>query len=390
MTPGPRSSADPDATLSDGYGGDLLIGYAIENRYRVERLLGEGGMGRVYEVTDLVLQRRMVLKTLLPHLSEDPTLLQRFLREARAAASVGSAHVVSAIDVGTLMDGRSYYVMEHVDGVDLETTLNELTAPMEPRRALEIARGVTRAVAAAHAAGVIHRDIKPDNVVLCVRGGRADFVKLLDFGLARVTTDDTRLTMGGELVGTPHYMAPEQCSDGAVDARADLYAIGVLLYEMLTLELPFDAEAFAEVLRLKIMTTAVPPSERPRCGHISVEVEDLVMRLMQKDPAARFESADDLLRALEGILGPESSGAYALDISGEEPTLYRAPPPVVAPATPIAPTPSAKPSAKPARSALPILAIAAFAIALLATAIGSAAIGWIVAHPRDVTAASAD
>jgi len=292
---------------------DALIGQVVDERYRVERRIGEGGMGRVYEVTHVTFHRRMVLKTLIPQLSDDAGLFQRFLREARAAASAGGPHVVGVSDFGSLPDGRSFYVMEHVDGVSLDEALEALDGvPMPVERALEITRGIVRAVGAAHDAGIIHRDLKPDNVMLSARHGRTDFVQVCDFGLAYVHTEDQRLTLQGELIGTPYYMAPEQCVAEPADHRADLYAVGVILYELLTYELPHDSDNLSSLLRMKVGLEPTAPSQSAGCEHIPADVDAFVLKLLEAKPADRFQSHDEVMVAIEALIGPEPTASASI------------------------------------------------------------------------------
>jgi len=376
----PTPPADDGPTMINMAVGDLLVGAVIDGRYRVERFIGEGGMGRVYECSHTTFRKRLVLKTLIPEFTSHKGAFERFLREARAAAALGSPHIVHVSDFGTLADGRSYYVMEHVDGVSLDEALESLDRPMPVHRALQIAQGVTRAIGSAHEAGVVHRDLKPDNVLLCARRGQTDFVKVLDFGLAYVATEADRITQRGELVGTPFYMAPEQCLEEPIDHRADIYAIGVLLYEMLTLELPFHSTAFVEVIRLKVAGEVRRPSSLEGCAHIPAAVEELVLACMEVSPADRVQNHHDLLRRLEALLAPPKS-----DISGEEPTLFAnsqstrlpasgsfAASPAAAPSTP---APAVEPSSKSGLIVAGAIGLALMCLVFLAVA---GVVGWYV------------
>ena len=298
------------STLVDVSADDWLVGKVIDERYRVERVIGEGGMGRVYEVSDTTFRRRLVLKTLLPGLADDKAAWPRFLREARAAAALGSPHIVAVQEFGNLEDGRSYYVMELADGVSLDEVLDAAEQPMELDRALRIARGIVRALEAAHAAKVVHRDLKPDNVLLVVQGGQTDFVKIVDFGLALMMNAAVRITGRGELVGSPYYMSPEQCADETVDGRADIYALGVILFEMLTLELPHEGEQMVRVLQDKLLKPAPAPSTKG--VDLPEEVDALILKCLARQPADRFATATELgdaLDALIGASGPKSLSA---------------------------------------------------------------------------------
>ncbi|HTM43327.1 MAG TPA: serine/threonine-protein kinase [Polyangiaceae bacterium] len=206
---------------------DPLVGHVLSGRYKVIELLGEGGMGTVYRVQHEALSKQFAIKVLRPELARDAELSQRFTREARAMARVISPQVIQVTDFGELDDGRPFFVMELLSGNALSSMLK--SAKLPPTTAIAVARGVCDALAAAHAAGIVHRDLKPDNIYVLQREGEPTQVKVLDFGLAHVV-GQSRLTRQGVTFGTPHYMSPEQAAGEDVDHRADIYALGIVLY----------------------------------------------------------------------------------------------------------------------------------------------------------------
>jgi hypothetical protein len=333
-------SSSPDAT-------DPLVATILAERYRVLSLLGAGGMGSVYRGEHIHMRNAVAIKVLHPELVTVPEIVARFEREAIAAARINDPHVVNATDFGRLPDGSFYLVLEYVEGRDLATLL--CAGALEPVRALRIARQIVGALLAAHAAGVIHRDLKPENVMVLERADEPDFVKVLDFGIAKVTVDDRPsldphghvLTQLGSVFGTPQYMAPEQASGGAVDHRADLYTVGILLYEMLTGRPPFDDEEVSEVLR-KQMYEPAPPLP----AGLSRSLNELVMTQLAKEPEGRSSSAEQLLAWIDTVLQelvaqclPPAAASAVGDATppGSEPTPpagVRVVPPQDAPARP--------------------------------------------------------
>ncbi len=277
-----------------------LLGLALENKYRIIRLIGQGGMGEVFEAEHTGLGKRVAIKLLLEKYASDGEALARFQREALAASRIGDPHIIDVMDIGTAPDGRSFVVMELLSGMSLAQAIEQ--GPMEPVRALAIMRQVLRAVGAAHAKGIVHRDLKPDNIYLLDdKGETRDFVKLLDFGISKVIDPDTtaaatKLTTTGVVMGTPLYMAPEQAMGHEIDHQADLYACGVILYEMLGGQPPFDGSTYA-VLVAKLLT-----SEPPLLSTIRPELPGnlvaAVHQALAKEPRDRFESADAFLGAL--------------------------------------------------------------------------------------------
>ncbi|MCA9685057.1 MAG: serine/threonine protein kinase, partial [Myxococcales bacterium] len=228
------------------------VGEVLGQRYRIDRLLGVGGMGAVYAVTHLTLGKTYALKVLHDVFSRDPDLIDRFMREARAATQTGHPNIIDVIDVGTVeTTGDVYFVMELLEGMDLGSVIRQ-SGPLAIRRAVHIARQICKALAAAHDAGIIHRDLKSENVVLTVRGGDPDFVKVLDFGICKqVDAASSSQTTPGMVMGSPDYMAPEQAAGAAANIKSDIYALGTILFEMLAGRLPFTGRNAIDVLMKK-------------------------------------------------------------------------------------------------------------------------------------------
>lgn len=280
---------------------DPLIGTILADRYRVDRLIGEGAMGRVYLAEHVLMRKRVALKVLHRELMTVPEIVQRFEREARAAAHIEHAHVAGATDFGKLPDGSVYLVLEFVEGLALSEVMSE--GPLPVARALTIALQVTQGVEAAHQRGIVHRDLKPDNLLLVQTEDKSDFVKVLDFGIAKVPTEASEggqpITQVGMVYGTPEYMAPEQALGQDVDARADLYALGVILYEMLTGRRPYQGPAVG--LLGQQLSSPLPKMAHVAQVKVPAAVEQLVVELLAPDPKRRIGSAAELRGQLEAL-----------------------------------------------------------------------------------------
>jgi len=285
----PRSTA-PDANL----------GRRLIDQYVLVEKIGEGGMGAVYLADQPTMGRRAVVKLLHPALSRDAQVAARFNLEARAAAALNHPHIVTVYNYGALDDGVLYLAMEHLDGRDLERAIIE-SQRLSAARAVHIARQICDALGEAHARGVVHRDLKPSNVMLVTRGRDDEFVKVLDFGIAKVR--GVALTHSGMVFGTPEYMSPEQLRGRELDGRSDLYALGVVLFEMLSGRLPFAVTTPEQLMTAHL--EALPPSlsEVAPEAEVPRELEALVARLLAKDPAARPASAEELSELLAAALG---------------------------------------------------------------------------------------
>ena len=278
-----------------------LIGTLFAGRYRIEALLGSGGAGEVYLGWHEVLRRRIALKLIHASLQLDPRVLARFRREARAASKISHRNIPHIHDFGHSEEGRPYLVMDHVEGPTLAAVLAQQGALPVPR-CVQILQQIADALAAAHAAGVVHRDLKPDNVMLqdC-EDGPLQLVKILDFGLAKEPAADTvELTTEGSFYGTPEYLAPELIAGREVDHRADIYGLGILAFEMLSGSVPFAGKLF-EVLNAHLKQQPPAPSDAAPKAEIPAALDRLVLRCLAKDPAQRFATAALVLAELKQL-----------------------------------------------------------------------------------------
>jgi len=301
---------------------DPLLGKVIAGRYRLESLLGEGGMGVVYRARHVLIDRVVALKLIRPDLRGETHLRAWMVREARAANRVDHAHIVDIHDVGETEDGELYLVMEYLIGDSLSSQIAK--GPMPIARAVDILEQMTAALARAHDLGVVHRDLKSDNIMITGRGGRKDFVKILDFGLAALTRDP-RLAPKGAVFGTPEYMSPEQARGEDAISSSDLYALGILFFEMLTGRLPFRSGDRDELLEMQ--QKAKPPSPRKYRPDVPDQAERIILKLLEKDPADRFRDGHHLkeeLKAMQRAL-PARTWDVAADVAPAAP-----PPPPLA------------------------------------------------------------
>jgi tRNA A-37 threonylcarbamoyl transferase component Bud32 len=278
----------------------IATGQSIGN-YRILNKIGTGGMGAVYLAEHPLIGKRVALKVIHRELAGNRDVVSRFFQEARAVNKIGNEHIVEIHDFGVTPEGDHFYIMEYLEGSTLASVLSR-DKPLDVMRSLHIAAQIAAALAAAHAAGIIHRDLKPDNIMLMSRLGDQDFVKVLDFGLAKVFSAATAVkTAAGVLLGTPQYMSPEACeSKRDIDHRTDIYALGVLLFQMTTGELPFDGESMGEVLVKQV--TMLPPAPRGMNPAIPPSVEQILLRCLAKPVDARFAT---MLQLREALLDPE-------------------------------------------------------------------------------------
>jgi serine/threonine-protein kinase len=312
-----RSLPSSDPAPPDEAG---LVGTIIAGRYKVESLLGSGGVGSVYLVQHTHMRKRFALKILNAESAQVPEMVARFEREAMAMGHLEHPNITAAIDFGRAEDDSFFLVLEYLEGQRLRDAL--AAGRLRTARAMHIARQVGSALARSHELGVIHRDLKPENIMLITRQGDRDFVKVLDFGLAKVAAGMPEpgrggpaeaLSKQGTIFGTPRYMAPEQCVGAPVDARTDLYALGLILYEMLTGESPFAENDPLKIIRHQISTPTPPMAKAASGAVVPASLEAVGMRLTEKHPDKRYASADEVLAALaevaeqEGILPPEPS-----------------------------------------------------------------------------------
>jgi serine/threonine protein kinase len=310
----------PEATVQT----DSMIGFVLAGKYRVVRQIGRGGMGVVYEAEHVELGKRVAIKLMLEKYAQDGEASKRFEREALAASRIGNPHIIDVGDIGHTEDGRPFVVMELLSGMPLSQVI-EMSGPLPPWRAIAIMKQVLRAVGAAHNKGIIHRDLKPDNIFISSHDDQHDFVKLLDFGISKMIDPDqevafTKLTTTGVVMGTPLYMAPEQAMGHVIERHADIYACGVILYEMLAGRPPFEGATYA-VLVAKLLTQAPPLLRDVRPG-LPAALVAAVHKALEKEPKDRFQTAEHFLLALPGEKTPSllelagtldsSSGAVAV------------------------------------------------------------------------------
>ena len=277
---------------------DPLLGRVIDGRYRVEKSIGEGGMGVVYLITHAVLGKRMALKVLRGEMAKDAEVVQRFMQEAQSATSIGHPNIIDISDFGRLPDGSVYFVMEILDGDSLSKMISRGgSIPMST--AIHVVRQIASALEAAHTRNIVHRDLKPDNIYCVKQGQDEHFVKVLDFGIAKVGGANSKLTRTGMIFGTPHYMSPEQAAGQSVDARTDIYALGVIMYEMFTGKVPFDGETFMGILSKHMFQEPIPPSAIK--GQSLGAIEDVILKALAKKQEDRYQSMGELVRDLDAI-----------------------------------------------------------------------------------------
>jgi serine/threonine-protein kinase len=289
-----------------------LVGQILDGRYRIIRKIGEGGMGEVYAAEHVHIEKRFAIKLLRPEIVSNPEAVTRFRQEARSSSSIGHRNIIAIEDFGQLADGRIYMCMELLNGAALN---DMITQPMGVDRLLNILIQTGHGLAAAHAKGIVHRDMKPENIFVTIGPNGEDIPKLLDFGIAKVSGNDgqNHLTRTGTIFGTPFYMAPEQALGNPVDARTDIYAVGVIMYECFAGSLPFQGDSFMGILTQHITVDAEPVAQRAfRAGRqLPPGLAEAITCCLQKNPAQRFATMDDLVNVLiqiyRSIVGPGMS-----------------------------------------------------------------------------------
>jgi len=317
---------------------DPRIGTVLFGQFELLEICGEGAMGTVYRAWQTGMERQVAVKILRADLVRDPSIVKRFDREARAVARLTHPNIVTVFLVGETEDGLPFLVMEFVEGEPLADMLRR-EPRLEPMRVLRIARQVTSGLTEAHAEGIVHRDLKPANILVTHRRRAQDFVKVLDFGIAKILREgnpqdpdaDSHITKQGTIFGTPHYIAPEQAQGADIDHRADIYSLGVVMYRLLCGRLPFDGAGISVLLAHMHQH---PPTPRTHVPEIPEAVEAVVLRAMEKDPAKRFQSAEEMSEAIEAaavtlggkpIAWPSFSGRIPA-VPGDD---DRTPPPIV-------------------------------------------------------------
>ena len=286
--------------------GDALVGHTLADRYRLTRKIGEGGMGAVYEATHVLLSKPVAVKVLRDKYLDRPEVAQRLVQEARLASSIRHENIVDITDSGATEDGRTFVVMEHLDGLSLSELIKRDGALPEAR-VIDIVRQAASALGAAHERGIVHRDVKPENIFLVDRGGK-DFVKVLDFGISKtlkpgnVDEESLKLTHTGMVLGTPLYMSPEQArGDEDLDQRIDLWALGVILYECLTAEVPFRATNYLGVISQVLNQEVTPPRKLRPEMRISEAMERVVQKAMARDRDHRYPTMAALVADLDRV-----------------------------------------------------------------------------------------
>jgi serine/threonine protein kinase len=297
---------DPDRTKVAVI--DPLVGSVLDRRYRIEFRLAAGGFGAIYRATHVINRRAVALKVLHTKLASEPDVVARFRREAQALGALKNRHTITAYDFGETREGYLYIAMELLQGESLFERFRAL-GPLPWRRMVAIAQHVCNSLAEAHAAGIVHRDLKPTNIHLEEVGGDPDFVKVLDFGIAKIlhgsALDSTDLTRSGQMIGTFDYMAPEQMVGGSVSAQSDIYTLGVLLYEMISGERPFgDLDTPAAMLTAILSKR---PIELSSISDAPVELDAVVMRCLDREPRRRYGSVTELARDLAHVLSLEDT-----------------------------------------------------------------------------------
>jgi serine/threonine-protein kinase len=326
--------------------------------YRVLRKIGEGGMGSVYSAVQPVIGKRVAIKVLAPHIAQNPELVRRFVDEARAVNKIGHPNIIDIFSFGWLPDRRHYFAMEFLDGQSLADRMRR--GPFQPEEARRLLRQICQALEAAHRQGIVHRDLKPDNIWIVQPQHGDSYAKLLDFGIAKLMgdADEGHRTQTGIVMGTPAYMSPEQCRGVNVEKGTDIYALGMILYEMFAGRLPFQG-SFAELITHHLVTVPDPPS---RHGPVPRALEQLIMRCLDKDPAQRPQTAEALGKALEAALPTADDHLAAAAVVPAQPGQSVPPLPASAPEEPnpdtLAPPPGRTASnltMQPARTRGPLL-----------------------------------
>jgi serine/threonine-protein kinase len=282
----------------------LETGQLIEGKYRIVRLIGEGGMGAVYEGENVRINRRLAIKVLHSAFTENGEVVSRFEREAQAAGRIGNDHILEVLDLGALPDGDRFIVMEYLDGDPLSGRIKE-RGRIPPYELAPLMRQVLVGLGAAHKVGIVHRDLKPDNIfVLREKAGKRDFIKIIDFGISKFQPlsgegAGMRMTRTGAVMGTPYYMSPEQASGSHdADQRSDLYSVGVIMFEAVTGQVPFDAATFNQLM-FKIVLDDVPRPEA-LVPDLDPAFASLISKAMARDMNQRFQTTDDFIKALDG------------------------------------------------------------------------------------------
>ena len=289
---------------------DPFVGRVIDNRYEIQARVGEGGMGVVYKARQISIDRIIALKMLNAQMAQDPTWVQRFYNEAKACSRLQHPNTIRMFDFGQTTDGRLFMTMEFLDGISLRDATAK--GALAPQRVVKILIQCCASLAEAHSIGIIHRDIKPDNVFLLNMAGSPDFVKLLDFSVAKLLQEGDKMhTQAGVVFGTPQYMSPEQGRGLPLDARSDLYALGILAFEMLTGMVPFHDENPMTVIQMHLRAE-IPPMPQ----NVPYSVQQIVRRALEKDASRRYQSAGEMMQHCQQVFAELNAGNVSLGGGG--------------------------------------------------------------------------
>lgn len=311
--PGGPSNRPPAPRSRTKSADEIYINQVLNNRFKVESKIGEGGFGAVYRGVQLATGRKVALKLLHPEMTKDDNLVARFRREGLVLCNLRDAHTITTYDFDQTPDGTLYIAMELLEGKSLHQLFHE-EAPLAWKRVFKILSEMCSSLAEAHAQGIVHRDLKPENIYLETRPGNPEFVKILDFGIAKVMRGDSidpqspQLTATGQTLGTLEYMSPEQLMGKSLDGRSDVYALGVLAYEMTTGRLPFpDAKGPAGLITAQLKQTPIPPSQANPKANIPNAADRAILRCLEKDKNNRYPDVTALANALQAAIAGTSS-----------------------------------------------------------------------------------
>jgi eukaryotic-like serine/threonine-protein kinase len=298
---------------------DPFVGKIIDGRYEIQQRVGEGGMGVVYKARQMSIDRVIALKMLNQQMAGDQQWVQRFYNEAKACSRLQHPNTIRMFDFGQTQDGRLFMTMEFLDGMSLRDALDR--GPIAPQRVVKILIQCCASLAEAHSIGIIHRDIKPDNVFLLNMAGSPDFVKLLDFSVAKLLEGDRMKTQAGVVFGTPQYMSPEQGRGLPLDARSDLYALGILAFEMLTGNVPYNDDNPMTIIQMHLHGQ-VPPMP----DSVPYSVQAIVRRAMEKDAGRRYQSSGEMMQHCQQVFAELNQGGVAIGGGGVPRTMIAGPP----------------------------------------------------------------